>query len=320
MTRQSYDDHIQLDEPQEIKTNPTASVHTPTPCKIPDRYKPLILPPILHDFPENYYKYLPRFDGEYGNITAEKHIQNFENFLDLFEVEEDDVSIRIFSLSLQGEAKKWFKNLPAASIFDFHQFVKVFLDKWVIKRNPFLILEEYNHLKRQPGETVQHFSARFNQVYHSMPADIKPPPGLALLHYPDAFDPEMAFQLRERNTTTLEEMQDNAIAVEANLLVKRSKLKEEERENIEKEHLTSSEVKLDILVSTMEEMMQKIIMRDELVVQKHHVPLIAEEEEVVDPNILLLILVTIDQKMIVLCIHFMDKDETGKSTCGGEIC
>jgi hypothetical protein len=76
----------------------------------------------------------------------------------------------------------------------------------VIKRNSFLILEEYNCLKRHPGETMQHFSARFNQVYYSMPDDIKPPPGLGLLHYPDSFDPEMAFELRERNTTTLKEM------------------------------------------------------------------------------------------------------------------
>jgi hypothetical protein len=188
-TTETYVDHIQPDEPQNIKPNFTVLVHTPTPVKIPDRYKPLVLPPILHDFPANYYKYLPRFDGEYGNITAEKHIQGFEHFLDLFEVEEDDVCIRIFSLSLQGKAKEWFKKLSAASICDFNQFVKVFLNKWVIKRNIFLILEEYDHLKRQPGETVQHFSARFNQVYHSMPVDIKPPPGLALLHYPDAFDP-----------------------------------------------------------------------------------------------------------------------------------
>jgi hypothetical protein len=122
-------------------------------------------------------------------------------------VEKSDVSIRLFSLSLQSRAKKWYKDLPAASINDLNQFVKVFLDQWVIKRNPFLILEEYDHLKRQPGETVHKFSTRFNQVYNSMPVDIRPPPGLALLHYPDAFDPEMAFHLRERNTITLKEMQ-----------------------------------------------------------------------------------------------------------------
>ena len=81
--------------------------------------------------------------------------------------------------------------------------MKVFIDKWVIKRNPFLILEEYDNLKRQPGETMQNFSARFNQVYHSIPADIKLPLGSALLQFPDAFDPEMEFRLRKAHYNTL---------------------------------------------------------------------------------------------------------------------
>jgi hypothetical protein len=152
----------------------------------------------------------------------------------------------IFSLSLQGKVKNWFKNLPDASISSFHQFVKVFLDRWVIMRNVFLILEEYDHLKRQPGETVQQFSARFNKVYHAMPVDIRPPPGSTHLHFPDAFDPEMAFQLREQNTATLEEMKKIAVDVEANLLHKRSKLRVEKKARTEKKRMTPSEVKLDV--------------------------------------------------------------------------
>jgi hypothetical protein len=184
-------------------------------------------------------------------ITAEKHIQSLEDFLDLFEVEEDDICIRMFSLSLQGKAKNWFKNIPAASISNFHQFMKVFLDRWVIMGNIFLILEEYEHLKRQLGETVQHFSARFNKVYHAMSADIRPPPGLAHLHYPDAFNPEMAFQLRERNTATLEEMKNVAVDVEANLLNRKAKLEALRKNKTEKEHVISSEVKLDIMMNTL---------------------------------------------------------------------
>jgi hypothetical protein len=74
------------------------------------------------------------------------------------------------------------QKISAASISNFHQFVEVFLGKWEIKRSIFLILELYDHLKIQSRETVQHFSSRFNQVYNSMPADIRPPPGLDLLH------------------------------------------------------------------------------------------------------------------------------------------
>ena len=71
---ESYDDHLQIDEPQEIKTNPIAFVHIPTAVIIPDRYKPLVLPSILHAFPKNYDLYLPRFDGECKNVNAEQHV------------------------------------------------------------------------------------------------------------------------------------------------------------------------------------------------------------------------------------------------------
>ena len=60
----------------------------------------------------------------------------------------------------------------------------------------------------------------------------------------------MAFQLRESNTISLEEMKNIAVDVEANLLIKRSKVN-----NKEKEQLKFSEAKLNILASTMEEMM-----------------------------------------------------------------
>jgi hypothetical protein len=256
---------------------PLASSHVL--AKVPDRYQPLDLPPILHDLPINYINNLPRFDGENGKITDEKHIQNLEDFLDLYEVEDDDVCIIMFSLSLGGKVKDWFKNLPVASIRNFQQFMQVFLDRWVVMGNVFLLLEEYDHLKRKPGETVQQFSTRFNDVYHSIPVDVRPPPGLAKLHFPEAFDPEMAFQLRERNTASLEEMQNIAVDVETNLLIKRSKLK-----NKEMEQLKSSEAKLEILASTMEKLMQKINIKEELVVQRHHVPLILEKDTVTVPK------------------------------------
>ena len=96
----SYDDSLQSDEPKENNIDPIALVHIPTAVIIPDRYKPLVLPSFLHAFLKNYDLYLPRFDGECKNVNVEKHVQNFETFLDLFEIDEEDVSIRLFSLSL----------------------------------------------------------------------------------------------------------------------------------------------------------------------------------------------------------------------------
>ena len=61
------------------------------------QYKPLQLPPILHDFPTKHYKYLPKFDGESKDFIAEKHLQAFEHFSDLFEIEHDDLCMRAFA-------------------------------------------------------------------------------------------------------------------------------------------------------------------------------------------------------------------------------
>ena len=38
-------------------------------------------------------------------LTTEKHLQAFEHFFDLFEIEHDDVCMRDFAQSLQGDAK-----------------------------------------------------------------------------------------------------------------------------------------------------------------------------------------------------------------------
>jgi len=59
---------------------------------------------------------------------------------------------------------------------------------------------------------------------------MKPQPDLALQHYLNAFDPKMAYKLRERDLVTLEEMKNRAVSVEANLMIKKSQLKHEKPE------------------------------------------------------------------------------------------
>ena len=77
-------------------------------------------------------------------------------------------------------------------------------------------------------------------------------------------------------------MQNSVVDVEDNLLIRREKLKEEEMKNIDPEESTSLEVRLEILISTMEEMMQKITKRNEYDVQDHGS--LIEEEQVADPK------------------------------------
>jgi hypothetical protein len=40
---------------------------------------------------------------------------------------------------------------------------------------------------------VQDYCTRFNNLYNAIPVDIKPPQGLELIKFPDAFDTDMSY-------------------------------------------------------------------------------------------------------------------------------
>ena len=54
------------------------------------------------------------------------------------------------------------------------------------------MLTSYNQLKKGTNELIKNFSFRFNTIYNSLPADCKPPEGMAKLHFAEAFDDEFA--------------------------------------------------------------------------------------------------------------------------------
>ena len=125
----------QLCESHNTKVDTTLLSHDSVPSKIQNQYRPLQLPHVLHDFPTKHYKYLPRFGGESDNLTTEKHLQSFENFINILEIEHDDVCMRDFSRYLQGDVKEWFKHLQHESIKTWEEFNYVFLKLWG-KRRP----------------------------------------------------------------------------------------------------------------------------------------------------------------------------------------
>jgi len=98
-------------------------------------------------------------------------------------------------------------------------------------------LAQYNHLKILPVETIHEFSNRFMKVYNSIPDQVNPIPGASQLHCVDSFESEFVQLLRERKSTSLTDMMNDAIEVEVNLAtlgkiklqieVDRNKVKEE---------------------------------------------------------------------------------------------
>lgn len=68
----------------------------------------------------------------------------------------------------------------------------------------------------------------------------------------DGFEAEIAYQLRERNPATLEDMQKVVVDVETNLLLKRTNMQAERKEAVKEEFSPLSNHKLDIVIKAME--------------------------------------------------------------------
>jgi hypothetical protein len=70
------------------------------------RFASLVLLAQLHDLPQAYSTKIKTYGVE-GDITAQQHLDRFNDFCDLEEVDDEDAKLRLFAQSFSGEAKKW---------------------------------------------------------------------------------------------------------------------------------------------------------------------------------------------------------------------
>jgi hypothetical protein len=91
------------------------------------RYAPLVLPHPMNPLPAgDYLKYMPKFTGE-GDLTSEEHLATFYSYADNLNIENEDVWMRVFIQSLDGEVRKWFRGLAPGSIAGIEALDSAFL-------------------------------------------------------------------------------------------------------------------------------------------------------------------------------------------------
>jgi hypothetical protein len=104
----------------------------------PTRYAPIKSPRNLHNFPDNYLKLLPKFNGE-DEITTLEHLSSFDYFIDNQGLEHEDMYMIIFVQTFEGEVRTWFKGLPPNSIDSWDALESSFLRQWGEKRIIYII-------------------------------------------------------------------------------------------------------------------------------------------------------------------------------------
>jgi len=185
--------------------------------KVASRYAPLVLPIPLHDLPENYIKYLPKFTGE-GDLTTTEHINFFDQFADILGIEHENIYSRLLVQTFEGQVRTWFRSLPATSILSYDALEDAFLRQWGERKDHLYYLIEFGSLRKKNSETVMEFIQRFNKLYNKIPAKVKPSQPASKVTFAGAFEPDFSLLLRERRGTTLNRMQDDAVEIESNMM------------------------------------------------------------------------------------------------------
>jgi len=199
--------------------------------------------------PQDYQTKITYFDGT-SACTTLQHTKKMQDYFESYEIVHDSVIMKIFVQILTGDVRTWFRALPANSIADPEALYQSFINRWEKKKDPLHILAEYDIIKRGPQETVLDYCARFNNVDNAIPQNLRPPLDLALYKFSDGFDSDMAYQLKERAPNSLAEMQNVVVIVEANLIAKRNRARNERRTTF-KEEPSALDQKLDAIINGM---------------------------------------------------------------------
>jgi hypothetical protein len=193
----------------------------------PGNYRPLDMskiPGYPRKMPPLYEDFLPRFAGINGECP-ESHMRRFWDFFQYFPIsdEAEDLVMKLFSASLHGEARRWYDNLPAASITSMDLFEEVFLAKWTMKIEDIQsLLKELEGIKQTESEIVRAFCARFQKLLYQIPRGHRPEDKYLVYLYTNGLQVHLSFLLNKKKPKTFAEAHDMAIQIEKSLFMTRT--------------------------------------------------------------------------------------------------
>jgi hypothetical protein len=190
----------------------------------PGSYRPLDMseiPGYPRKMPPRYEDFLPRFDGT-DEDCPKSHMRRFFKFFQHFPVsdEAEDLVMKLFSASLHGEARRWYDNLPAASITSMEQFEEVFLAKWTMEEEDMQsLLKELEGIKQTESEIVRDYCARFRKSLYQIPRGYRPEDKYLVYLYTNGLQVHLSFLLNKKKPKTLAEAHKMAMQIERSLFM-----------------------------------------------------------------------------------------------------
>jgi hypothetical protein len=180
----------------------------------PGNYKPLDMSKILgypQQIPPIKERWLPKFTGSDGE-RAYFHVNKFYSYFGLHPVDGDAeyVVMKIFPTTLHGNAKKWYDDLPDASITSMNQLEEVFLKEWgIILGEISVLLKIFEHIKQAENETLFDFQSRLEGTLCQIPRSHRPEDKYIVHLYIHAILAHLGLPLSKKGPRTLNEAYKN---------------------------------------------------------------------------------------------------------------
>jgi hypothetical protein len=174
-------------------------------------FKPLDMseiPGYPRQMPPKYEKWLPRFTGRDGE-RSDYHMSDFWDFFQLHPISDDveDLAMKLFSATLHGNARKWYDNLPDASITSMDQLEETFLKRWGVKLEDIeTLLKRLDYIKQVENETVREFHNRFEKLLYQIPRSHHPGDMYLVYLYTNAILVHLGFLLNKKGPKKIDEV------------------------------------------------------------------------------------------------------------------
>ncbi|CAN6547022.1 unnamed protein product [Malus baccata var. baccata] len=114
---------------------------------------------------------LPKFSGD-ENQDASEHVDNFLDICgteNIKGVSDEFIRLKLFPLSLTGDARTWFKTLPARSITSWTQLSSKFIQKFYTQSRTQRLRDHIFHFRQNKGEPLFQAWQRFKALIISCP-------------------------------------------------------------------------------------------------------------------------------------------------------
>nr|GEW50949.1 hypothetical protein [Tanacetum cinerariifolium] len=103
---------------------------------------------------------------------ANEHIEKVLEIVDLFHVPviaQDQIMLRVFTMSLTGAASRWLRNKPSGSIKTWEDLKTKFLSKYCPPARTTKKMKEINNFQQEPDETLYQAWERFKELVMKCP-------------------------------------------------------------------------------------------------------------------------------------------------------